>query len=473
MITFVICLTILIAGYFVYGKLAARVFGVDSSRITPAMKYNDGVDYIPMKPWKIFLIQFLNIAGVGPIFGAILGAKFGVASFLWIALGSVFIGGVHDYLSGMITLRKKGKTLAEIHGDYLGNGVRQFMRFFLILFSILVGVVFVLSPAQLLTTLIGNSNILIWIIIIFAYYIIATLLPIDKIIGKIYPIFGVCLLFMAVAILVAIFIYQPELPEIWNGISNQHPQADKLPLFPVLFITIACGAISGFHPTQSSLMARCMTNEKYGTPIYYGTMITEGIVALIWAAAATAFFHNPEVLGMEPAAIVNHITHTWLGKFGSILAVLGVIFAPISTGDTAFRAARLMTADCLKIKQNSILKRLWIAIPLFAIAIALLLYNIKAPDSFNSIWRFFSLANQIIATFTLWTITVYLVQENKNYLISFIPAIIMTIITTSFIFISKTEGFGLAPTIAYPCCSVIVIGILARFIYWKTKFKLH
>lgn len=473
MITFVICLTILIAGYFVYGKLAARVFGVDSSRITPAMKYNDGVDYIPMKPWKIFLIQFLNIAGVGPIFGAILGAKFGVASFLWIALGSVFIGGVHDYLSGMITLRKKGKTLAEIHGDYLGNGVRQFMRFFLILFSILVGVVFVLSPAQLLTTLIGNSNILIWIIIIFAYYIIATLLPIDKIIGKIYPIFGVCLLFMAVAILVAIFIYQPELPEIWNGISNQHPQADKLPLFPVLFITIACGAISGFHPTQSSLMARCMTNEKYGTPIFYGTMITEGIVALIWAAAATAFFHNPEVLGMEPAAIVNHITHTWLGKFGSILAVLGVIFAPISTGDTAFRAARLMTADCLKIKQNSILKRLWIAIPLFAIAIALLLYNIKAPDSFNSIWRFFSLANQIIATFTLWTITVYLVQENKNYLISFIPAIIMTIITTSFIFISKTEGFGLAPTIAYPCCSVIVIGILARFIYWKTKFKLH
>lgn len=473
MITFVICLTILIAGYFVYGKLAARVFGVDSSRITPAMKYNDGVDYIPMKPWKIFLIQFLNIAGVGPIFGAILGAKFGVASFLWIALGSVFIGGVHDYLSGMITLRKKGKTLAEIHGDYLGNGVRQFMRFFLILFSILVGVVFVLSPAQLLTTLIGNSNILIWIIIIFAYYIIATLLPIDKIIGKIYPIFGVCLLFMAVAILVAIFIYQPELPEIWNGISNQHPQADKLPLFPVLFITIACGAISGFHPTQSSLMARCMTNEKYGTPIFYGTMITEGIVALIWAAAATAFFHNPEVLGMEPAAIVNHITHTWLGKFGSILAVLGVIFAPISTGDTAFRAARLMTADCLKIKQNSILKRLWIAIPLFAIAIALLLYNIKAPDSFNSIWRFFSLANQIIATFTLWTITIYLVQENKNYLISFIPAIIMTIITTSFIFISKTEGFGLAPTIAYPCCSVIVIGILARFIYWKTKFKLH
>lgn len=476
MITFTICLCILIAGYFLYGKIAEKVFGVNPNRTTPAYNINDGVDFIPMNPIRVFIIQFLNIAGVGPIFGAILGAKFGITSFFWIALGSVFIGGIHDFIPGMISLRKNGVSLAEIHGEYLGNFTRRFMRIFLIFFCVLVGVVFVMSPAMLLEEITPDFfNKAFWIVIIFIYYIIATLLPIDKIIGKIYPIFGVCLLFMAIAILVALFINHPNIPEFWQGAANIHPQKGELPIFPVLFITIACGAVSGFHPTQSSLMARCLTNEKYGRPIFYGSMITEGIVALVWAAAATAFFHNPEytaqgIINQDPASIVNLIANTWLGKLGAIFAILGVICAPISTGDTAFRSARLMAADVFNLEQKSISKRLILAVPLFAIAILFLIYNMKAPDSFNSIWRFFSLANQIIAAVTLWAITVYLHQERKNFIITIIPAIFMTLVTTSFIFISPTEGFGLNPFISYSCSILLTIAALFRFLFWKRKY---
>ena len=288
MITFIISIILLVAGYFLYGRLIERIFGIDPKRATCATTKQDGVDYIPMKPWKIFLIQFLNIAGVGPIFGAIMGAQFGTASFLWIVFGSIFAGAVHDYLSGMISLRMDGASLPEIHGKYLGNGVKQFMRGFMVILMILVGAVFVSAPASLLSSL-TSWKMIYWIIIIFVYYAIATLLPIDKIIGKIYPIFGICLLFMVVSIMFAIFWYQPELPEIWEGMPNTHPQAEANPIFPMMFISIACGAISGFHATQSPLMARCMVNEKQGRPIFYGAMITEGIVALVWAAAATCF----------------------------------------------------------------------------------------------------------------------------------------------------------------------------------------
>ena len=287
MITFFIALAVLILGYFVYGKLVEKVFGIDPQRPTPAITMADGVDYVPMKPWRIFLIQFLNIAGVGPIIGAIMGAQFGTASFLWIVLGSIFAGAVHDYLAGMISLRDKGASLPEIHGTYLGNGAKQVMRAFTIILMILVGVVFVNTPATLLNTNFTQGwNPYIWIIIILVYYLIATLLPIDKLIGKIYPIFGILLLGMAVAIFVAFLIYKPEIPELWSGMQNRHPDATNNPIFPMMFISIACGAISGFHATQSPLMARCMVNEKQGRPIFYGAMITEGVVALIWAAAA-------------------------------------------------------------------------------------------------------------------------------------------------------------------------------------------
>ena len=336
MITFTCCLIALIVGYFTYGKFVERVFGVDPSRVTPAFTKQDGVDYIPLPTWKIFMIQFLNIAGLGPIFGAIMGAKFGVASFLWIVLGSIFAGATHDFLSGMLSLRHDGESLPELIGRYLGNNFKQFMRGFTVILMILVGAVFVAGPAGLLAKLTPEYlDATFWIIVVFIYYILATLLPVDKIIGKIYPLFAIALLFMAVGILVMLFINQPPLPEITDGLSNTHPGG--LPIFPIMFVSIACGAISGFHATQSPLMARCMKSEKYARPVFYGAMITEGIVALIWAAAATYFFHNNGMEENNAAVVVDSITKEWLGAVGGVLAILGVIAAPITSGDTAFR----------------------------------------------------------------------------------------------------------------------------------------
>lgn len=387
MYTFLISLIVLILGYIFYGRLVERIFGADKQRATAATTMADGVDYIPMKPWKIFLIQFLNIAGVGPIFGAIMGAKFGTASFLWIVLGSIFAGAVHDYLSGMISLRNNGISLPEIHGKYLGNGVKYIMRGFMVLLMILVGAVFVSAPADLLTNL-THWNVNIWITIIFVYYAIATMLPIDKIIGRIYPIFGICILFMVVGIMVALFVHHPQLPEVWEGLQNTHPAAATTPIFPMMFISIACGAISGFHATQSPLMARCMTNEKQGRPIFYGAMITEGIVALVWAAAATYFFHKNPGTAATPAVIVDSISREWLGTFGAILALLGVVAAPITSGDTAFRSARLIVADFTHVDQTSRKNRLLVAIPLFAAGIGVLLFSLLNKDGFDIIWRY-------------------------------------------------------------------------------------
>ena len=480
MITFFIALGVLLLGYLIYGKLVEKLFGADLNRATPATTMADGVDYVPMKPWRIFLIQFLNIAGVGPIIGAIMGAQFGTASFLWIVLGSIFAGAVHDYLSGMISLRDKGASLPEIHGTYLGNTAKQIMRAFTILLMILVGVVFVNTPATLLNAHFTQGwNPYIWIIIILAYYLIATLLPIDKVIGKIYPIFGILLLGMAVAIFVAFLIYKPEIPELWSGLQNRHPDAANNPIFPMMFISIACGAISGFHATQSPLMARCMINEKQGRPIFYGAMITEGVVALIWAAAAAYFFHDmPEVTaGKSGAAMVGLIAKQWFSPVIATITILGVISAAVTSGDTAMRSARLIFADFLHFDQKPIKNRLIIAIPMFAVTAAILVYSIADAKGFQLIWRYFAWANQVLATVTLWAITVYLAKNKGKlwHLITLIPALFMTMVTGCFLFVAKAADGGLGSVlprpVGYGIGAVITLVGLITFLVWKSHRK--
>ena len=467
MITFTCCLIALIVGYFTYGKFVERVFGVDPSRVTPAFTKQDGVDYIPLPTWKIFMIQFLNIAGLGPIFGAIMGAKFGVASFLWIVLGSIFAGATHDFLSGMLSLRHDGESLPELIGRYLGNNFKQFMRGFTVILMILVGAVFVAGPAGLLAKLTPEYlDATFWIIVVFIYYILATLLPVDKIIGKIYPLFAIALLFMAVGILVMLFINQPPLPEITDGLGNTHPGG--LPIFPIMFVSIACGAISGFHATQSPLMARCMKSEKYARPVFYGAMITEGIVALIWAAAATYFFHNNGMEENNAAVVVDSITKEWLGAVGGVLAILGVIAAPITSGDTAFRSARLIVADFLHMEQKTVAKRLMICIPMFIVAIGILLYSQKDKDGFDMIWRYFAWSNQTLAVFTLWALTVYLVQAKKLYVITLIPALFMTAVCSTYIFVAP-EGFGLSSGFSRLLGLLVTLIVFGIFLVWKRR----
>lgn len=477
MITFFIALAVLIIGYLIYGKIIDRLFGADPKRETPAVTMADGVDYVPMKPWRIFLIQFLNIAGVGPIIGAIMGAQFGTASFLWIVFGSIFAGAVHDYLSGMISLRNKGASLPEIHGMYLGNGVKQFMRIFLVILMVLVGVVFVNTPAILLiNNFTPNFSPYIWVAIILVYYLIATLLPIDKIIGKIYPVFGFLLLGMAVAIFVAFIVYKPEIPEIWSGLYNRHPDAAHSPIYPMMFISIACGAISGFHATQSPLMARCMVNEKQGRSIFYGAMITEGVVALIWAAAA-AYFFGPDsvvdVTGKSGVAVVGIIANTWFTPAIALITILGVISAAVTSGDTALRSARLIIADFLHYDQKPIKNRLIVAIPMFVVTAVVLVYSIADTSGFDMIWRYFAWANQVIAMVTLWAITVYLAKEKKNYIFSLIPAMFMTMVTMTYIFEFPAgkyiEGVGFSSVVAPIIAGCITILFTVLFFNFRRK----
>lgn len=466
MISFTICLSILIAGYFVYGRYVERIFGPDPGRKTPALTKADGVDYIPLPTWKIFMIQFLNIAGLGPIFGAIMGAKFGTASYLWIVLGSVLAGAMHDYFSGMLSIRHGGESLPEIIGRYLGLTTKQVMRGFTVILMVLVGAVFVAGPAGLLAKLTpGYMDVTFWIIVVFLYYMLATLLPIDKIIGKVYPVFAVALLFMAVGILVMLYVHHPVLPELWEGVVNTHPNAAALPIFPIMFVSIACGAISGFHATQSPMMARCMTNEKYGRPVFYGAMITEGIVALIWAAAATWFYHGNGMGENNASVIVDAITKNWLGTAGGVLAILGVIAAPITSGDTAFRSARLIVADFMGMEQKSIRKRLYICIPMFLAAIALLLYSLRDAEGFDRIWRYFAWSNQTLSVFTLWAITVYLVEARKNYWIALVPALFMTCVCSTYLCIAP-EGFGLPHGVSY---GVGIGCVVVAAIWFKRK----
>lgn len=472
MITFTIALFTLIVGYWLYGGYMNRIFAPDD-RPTPATTRNDGIDYIKMPTWKLYLIQFLNIAGLGPIFGAIMGAQFGTACFIWIVLGTIFAGAVHDFFSGTLSIRNNGESLPEIIGRYLGKIPKDVMCVISVFLMILVGAVFVSGPAELLAKFTPDSmGLTFWVLVVFGYYLIATILPIDKVIGKVYPVFAAALLFMAVGILVMLYVNSPDLPEMWESMGTNYEDS---PIFPVMFVTISCGAISGFHATQSPMVARCMDHEKHCRPVFYGAMVTEGIVALIWAAAGTCFYQEhggiiDPATGKEftGAAVAFSLSKSWLGTVGGILAILGIIAAPISTGDTALRAVRLMVADFFKIKQHTMLRRIAVSIPIFAATTALLLYCLSGSAGFKMIWRYLAWTNQLLAVFTLWAITVYLVKERKNFYITLIPALFMTLVCSTYIMISP-EGFTLSADISNATGAVCTVISAVWFILWYRR----
>ena len=462
MLLFFASVAMLILGYFLYGTFIDRIFGSDPTRLTPADTMNDGVDYIKMPTWKIYLIQLLNIAGLGPIYGPILGALYGPIALVWIVFGCIFAGAVHDYFSGMLSVRYNGESVPDVVGRNLGNGFKQIMRAFSVLLLILVGVVFFLGPAALLQNLTG-LDLKLLIALIIAYYFIATILPVDKVIGKIYPIFGAILIFMAVGLITMLIIKGYEFyPQ--RTFTNINPQ--ELPMWPLLFITIACGAVSGFHATQSPMMARCLPNEKFGRPVFYGSMIAEGVIALIWATLAISFFHTPEMLNQVlgeggPGLVVNKVSTTLLGPFGGMLAIVGVVVLPITSGDTAFRSARLIIADIFKLSQKEKAKRLIIAVPLFAVG-----FFISLSD-FGLIWRYFGWANQTLATVVLWTSAVYLAKEGKLHWVATIPAIFMTVVVATFI---SNSGIGFNLPMNFSTTIGIATAVVATVaFFWKAR----
>ena len=510
MISFIISLVALVLGYLVYGAIVERVIRPDD-RETPAVRLADGVDYVALPTWKVFMIQFLNIAGTGPIFGAIMGMWFGTASYLWIVLGCIFAGAVHDFMSGMLSLRHDGANLPTLIGKYLGGGTRTVMLVFTVLLLMMVGAVFVYSPALILKDMWGGDGATIWwIVAIFAYYVVATLLPIDKIIGRVYPLFAIALLVMAAGLLVGLFVKMPHLPELWDmGNLSQWTQGQVVngkdtlgiaaflkgnPLFPCLFITIACGAISGFHATQSPLMARCLKSERLARPVFYGAMITEGLVALIWATVSSYFFYyegwkevvSPEQVNafmaqvqladgetliqhFKAPQVVNLVCSGWLGIVGGTLAVLGVVAAPITSGDTAFRSARLIIAEWLHFEQKSMVRRLMISVPLFVASLLLLIWQIENPNGFNVLWQYFGWSNQTLSVFTLWMITVYLARNHKPYIITLVPAVFMTVVCTSFL-VASPQAFNQPEYTPWVATAVALISI-AWFGRWLTNKK--
>ncbi|GAB6107579.1 carbon starvation CstA family protein [Fusibacter bizertensis] len=455
MVSFLLSLVALLLGYLLYSKVVERIFGINDATETPAKSMADGVDYVEMDWKRVFLIQFLNIAGLGPIFGAIAGALWGPVAFIWIVLGSIFAGATHDYFSGMLSVRHQGETIGEIVGRYLGVSAKAVMRVFSVVLLVLVGVVFISGPAGLLQTMTGINQYY-FLAIIILYYIFATILPIDKIIGKIYPIFGAALIIMGLGIMGGIIMGGYHIPEI--SLQNFHPTGKSI--FPFLFITIACGAISGFHATQSPIMARCLKSEKEGRRVFYGAMIAEGVIALIWAAAAMSFYGSTEALAAAgPAAVVvNDISTTLLGTFGGILAILGVVAAPITSGDTAFRSARLVIADALKYKQDKLWSRFLIAIPLFAVGIGLCFID------FAIIWRYFAWSNQTLATIVLWTSATYLYKNAKPHWIASLPATFMTAVVTSYIIVAP-EGLKMSETIGLPVGIGVAVVTFAFFLF--------
>ncbi len=470
MITLALSVTLLVMGYLVYGRVAERFFGMDPSRETPAYTKNDGIDYVPMKGWRVFMIQFLNIAGLGPIFGAILGAMYGPVVYIWIVVGCIFMGAMHDYFSGMLSVRHGGASLPELVGTYLGNSMRGFLRVFTLLLLLFVGVAFVSGPAKLLYTMSGFS-LPFWLGLIFFYYILATLLPIDKIIGRLYPFFGGALIFMAVGVLAAIIIKWAggslQLMELTPAtLRNFQPDTSANSIFPFLFIVVSCGAISGFHATQSPLMARCLKSERQGRNIFYGAMIAEGVVAIIWATAAMnymgdvhglnyAFTHplatNPAIKP-DPAWLVNEICRSWLGKTGAVIAVIGVVACPVTSGDTAFRSARLTIADMLKIPQKKVSSRLLIMVPIFAVAFIL---TFMMKDEFARIWKFVGISNQALAAITCWTIAMYLALRLKSHLMMSVPAAFLTAVCITYILAAPHSGGGLA----LPLRSSVIVAV--------------
>lgn len=447
MISFAIALVILLAGFAVYGRFAEKVFGPDD-RETPAIAINDGVDCVPMKTWKAFLVQLLNIAGTGPIFGALMGACFGPVVFLWIVFGSILGGAVHDYYCGMISSRNNGASIAELSGIYLGTAARWIMRIFSVVLLILTGTVFVNSPAALIARLTpGLLNETFWIVVILLYYVLATLLPIDKLIGRLYPVFGVILIIMALSVMGGVIAGGYTVPEL--TLQNMHPEG--LPVWPYMFVTVACGAISGFHATQSPMIAKCITSEKCGRTVFYGAMIAESVIALIWAAAGMAFYGNTNLLGQALSTLgqsgtVYEISNTMLGLLGGALAVVGVVVCPITSGDTAFRSARLILAEITGLDQKKIRNRLLITLPLLGIGAVL------TQMDFNVLWRYFSWSNQTLAMVALWVITAYLVKAGRKKwasLLTALPAAFMSAVSSTYILMAK-EGLGLGAGIAYP-----------------------
>ena len=467
MITFFVSLLLLIGSYFIYGALVERIFGPDD-RPTPCSVRPDGVDYLPLKPWRAFMIQLLNIAGLGPIFGALAGALWGPVVFLWIVFGTIFAGAVHDYLSGMISLRHFGASYAEITGHYLGPVMKNLLRVLTVVLMIAVGAIFIIGPAKLLALLTPDAfDTLFWVIVIFIYYLLATLLPIDQLIGRIYPIFGIALIIMCIGVSGGIVLQDYTIPEL--NLSNMHP--DDLPIWPLMFITVACGAISGFHATQSPMMARCMTSEKQGRFIFYGSMVAEGVIALIWAAAGAAFYDGTGGLASAlsvdgPSNVVYNISTGLLGTLGGALAMLGVVACPITTGDTALRGARLTIADWFRIDQKSIPKRLALTLPMFAV-VALL-----TQVDFMIIWRYFAWVNQTLAMITLWACAVYLSRHRRNVWIAAVPATFMSVVCCSYILMAK-EGFMLSGTIALLSGIVFAAACLGCFYFVSVRHNSH
>ena len=476
MISFLLCLAILIAGYFFYGKVVENTFGPDD-RETPAVRINDGVDYVVLPQWKLFMIQLLNIAGLGPIFGALSGALWGPIVFLWITFGTIFAGGVHDYFSGMLSERNDGVSISEISGIYLGKTMKNVMRVFSVVLLIMVGTVFAVGPAGLLQLLCSNapgilSSKMFWLILILVYYFIATFLSIDKLIGKVYPVFGICLIVMAVGVGLGIFTKGYEIPEIWSHFYNMHPQAT--PIWSFMFITVACGAISGFHATQSPLMARCLKSEKQGHFVFYGAMVSEGIIALIWAAAGCAIYTGQELLDLGaggPTAVYDICSKT-MGGIGIALAMLGVIACPITSGDTAFRSARLVLADWFHIDQKVWKNRLLLCVPVLGIGAFLGVGNALGKIDYNIIWRYFSWTNQTLAMIVLWAASMFLFYEKKNYWITAVPATFMTAVSITYFmlgneclgqFLNPAGGFNTA--LAYPVGILFAALFLGIFLY--------
>ena len=458
MISFFLCILLLIGGFFVYGKFTEKVFGPDD-RSTPATAMEDGTDYVPMGTARIFLIQLLNIAGLGPIFGALAGAAWGPSVFLWITFGTLLGGGVHDYMVGMMSMRHKGASVSELTGMYLGNGMKQVMRVFSVVLLVLVGVTFSTGPANLLAMLTPHVlDAKFWLAVVLIYYFIATFVPIDKVIGKVYPIFGLCLIVMALGVGGAIVFGGYTIPEI--TLQNLHPKGT--PIWPTMFISVACGAISGFHATQSPLMARCLTSEKKGRTVFYGAMVSEGIIALIWAAAGVAFYNGTgglvEALAGGQSSVVYEICFKTLGGVGAVIAMIGVIACPISSADTAYRSARLTLADWFKIDQKPIKNRLILTIPLLAVGAVLTQIDVQA------VWRYFSWSNQTLAMIALWAASVYLFRRKRLYWVTALPATFMSAVSCTYILMAD-EGFRLSTAISYPIGIAFAALCLGTFVF--------
>ena len=475
MITFILSVLLLVAAYFVYGKVVERYLDVDPSRKTPAYEKGDGVDFQPLPTWKVFIIQFLNIAGLGPIFGAVTGAAFGPAAYIWIVVGCIFMGAVHDFFAGMMSIHNGGVNMPDLTAKYLGKRMKAVMNAVVIFLLMAVGVSFVIGPAGLMQNLTGVGKE-VWLYVIFGYYILATLLPVDKIIGSIYPYMGAALLFMALGVglmlVVGHFTGAHQMQEIsLSSLRNWHSDPQHNVIFPMMFIVISCGAISGFHATQSPMMARCLKNERHARPVFYGAMIAEGIVAMIWATAAITYFGGPEglnaamsetgtvvngvlVKNAEAADIVDMICRSWLGKVGAVIAILGVVICPITSGDTAFRSLRLSLADLFRFDQKPISKRLVVCLPVFVAAFFF------CKVDFSTAWNYLGIANQILATIVLWTGAAYLIQKGRAHWMCSLPATFLTFICVSFLVVAPL-GLGLAPTVGYIAGGAVALPLFA------------